>query len=551
MDRNMNNDIYRILIADDDPMTQRLLDEYFRNLGYEVTAVMDGNTALAEIRRCHYDILISDMIMPGIDGIELIKTIKNMDGFDNLPVILLSGKNDTFSKVKAFEALADDYVTKPFDFDELGARTKTQIRLKHLQEELEDKNMLLNDRNMELEAHLDIARHIQRRLLPLDTEEIYGLKVRSFFQPIDKVGGDIFDLIPLGNGKVGIFIGDVSGHGVAATFLSLILKLTVQSIAKEEVSPSKVLERLNSALVKWISDEDFSTALYGIVDTNLRLLYFASAGHPKGILIRSGDKRVEPLDSKGFCLGIQESVTYTASIVSLYPGDRIIYYTDGFIERRDSKGRILGTERFFDIVARYKDHDIDRILSCITDEIEDICGGRKYEDDLTMLCLEIRDSFFHSYLVGHLNTNDVIDRLVKPLASGDRIDSGDFKKVKVALSEALYNAIEHGCLELPSSLIESDYGETVYEKMREERMANPSYAKRKITASYIIDGNRITYLIKDAGAGFDYKNLSDPTSPQNITKCYGRGITLIKMLMDEVSFNEKGNEIRLIKNLSV
>lgn len=547
------NNRYRILIADDDRMTQRLLSSFLENLGYKVTSALEGNAALAEIQKCHYDLLISDVIMPGIDGVQLTKIIRNMDRYHNLPIILLSAKNSTCAKVEGFEALADDYVTKPFDFDELGARIKTQLRLKHLQEEIEHKNILLSKRNLELEAHLDIAKHFQRKLLPLDTKEIYGVEISSFYKPIDKVGGDIFDLIPLRDGRVGIFIGDVSGHGVPAAFLNIMLKMAVRSIVKEEeeVSPSNVLKKINSRIAAYTQDDEFVTALYATVDANNKMLYFASAGHPQGIILREKGGLIEPLESRGLCMGIMDNVTYEENALKLSPGDRIIYYTDGLTELRDSKGRMLGTRGLYEIVERCRAHQtLDKMVSGIVSEIERLCEDAAYEDDLTILCIEIRDTFCHSWSTRHFNIQDAIETLITPLTSLPTADTKDIKKVKIALQEAISNAVEHGNLELPPSLKNFDSDDTIYEELKRERMTDPTYGKKKVTAKYLIHDDKITYFIKDEGPGFNHKNVKDPTSPENIDRCYGRGIALMRMCMDEVSFSDKGNEIRLIKNFS-
>src|SRR3990172_4054150 len=182
----------KIIIADDDPVMQKILAGLLEDNGYEVYAATTGESALAELMKNHYDLLVSDIVMEGMNGIELVKTLKTIDGCQNMPVILLSGKNDTQTKVKAFKALADDYITKPFDIDELVARINTQLRLRHLKEEIENKNQLLSQRNRELEANLDIARRFQLNLLPLDIREIDGLHISSLYKPIDKVGGDLF-----------------------------------------------------------------------------------------------------------------------------------------------------------------------------------------------------------------------------------------------------------------------------------------------------------------------------------------------------------------------
>ncbi|MBI5756153.1 MAG: SpoIIE family protein phosphatase [Nitrospirae bacterium] len=543
---------YKILIADDDPTIQRLLRDFLNNLGYEAASVMDGCRAITELEKNHYDLLLSDIVMPCMDGIELIKSVRSMDRYNNLPVILLSGKNDPVTKVNAFAALADDYVVKPFDFDELTARIQTQLRLKKLQEELEEKNRQLGHRNLELETHLDVARHFQQQILPLNTKDIYGLKIRSFYQPIDKVGGDIFDIVPFKNGRVGIFIGDVSGHGVPAVFLNIMLKMAFQTAVRDEIQPNKVLEKINSILQSFMHDENFITAIYAMFDTNNKLLYLASAGHPNGIIIRAGNKRIETINSKGICIGIMDNVSYEAKAVRLWPGDRIIFYTDGVIEIKNTKGGILGTEGLSDIAGRSSENnDMDKMLSRIVDEMYRFSTGKTFEDDITILCLEMLDSFQYSWPSGNLNIKDAVNTMIKPLTSilHCKMDTKEIKKVKVALSEAMSNALEHGNLGLHSFIMNEDLDDELFDKLKKELLANPAYSRKNVTVKYIIEGNKITYAIKDDGNGFDRSNIADPTSPENITKCNGRGISLIKMCMDHVSFNEKGNEIRMVKKL--
>ena len=549
----MQGDTHNILIADDDPAIQRLLKDFLEGLGYKVTSAMDGDTAIMELQKNHYDLLISDVIMPGTDGIALIKIIRGMGRYHNLPIIMLSGKSNTPTKVAAFESLADDYVTKPFDFDEIGSRVKTQLRLKQLQENLEEKNRLLLYRNLELEAHLEVAKHIQQQLLPLDVKEIYGIRISSIYKPVDKVGGDIFDLLPFVNGKIGIFIGDVSGHGVPSAFLNIVLRMLIHSIAREEaVSPSRMLEKINNAIMPYLSEEDFITASYGIIDVNHRVLYSASAGHPKAIIFRGKENRTIFMNGSGPCLGILEGVAYETHPVRLLAGDRLIYYTDGLIEAKSPGGKMLGTEGLCRMIeGSVEANGPGDIAAGIASRIEKFAGVDSYEDDLTVLCLEIEDAFYYSWYTKYINIQAAIDILLKPLTSEKRIDLKDIKKVRVALHEALSNAIEHGNLQIPASLKEGGCVEDLFERLKGERMANAVYASRKITAGYIKHDNDITYCIKDEGPGFDYKNVYDPTSPDNILKCYGRGIVLMRICMDEVSFNEKGNEIRLVKNFPV
>jgi len=249
-------------------------------------------------------------------------------------------------------------------------------------------------------------------------------------------------------------------------------------------------------------------------------------------------------------MGVMDHVSYEANAISISPGDRIILYTDGLIEIKDSQGKILGTRGFSEIVGRCAiEPDIDRMKSRIIDEIEKFSGKKDYDDDVTLLCLELMDYFCQSWLTFDFNIDEVTERLIAPLSLYYSMDDRDIKGVKIAIYEALTNAIEHGNLDMPAFLRYSDPFERAYERFKEIRQSNPKYRNRKVTAGYLCHPDRITYFIKDEGSGFDHKNIEEPTSPENITRCHGRGIAMMKMYMDEIYFNDTGNEIRLVKKI--
>ena len=548
----------KIIIADDDPVMQKILAGLLEENGYEVYSATTGETALAELKKNHYDLLVSDIVMEGMNGIELVKTLKTIDGCQNLPVILLSGKSDSATIVSAFNALADDYMTKPFDIDELVARIKTQLRLRQLQKEIENKNQLLSQRNTELEANLDMARRFQLNLLPLDITEMNGLYISSFYKPIDKVGGDLFDIIPLGNGKTGVFISDVSGHGVPAAFLNITLKMTLRAVVEEEIKKItsdiytfKFLEKINKRIMQYVNDDDFITALYSIIDVNNKMLYISSAGHPKAIIMRKEGNLVSYIESRGLCLGFSRDASFTTNVVKLYPGDRIIYYTDGIPEMKDNNNRKLGSNGLINVIKKYSQEiDPGSLTAKIVHELHQFSSDKEIEDDLTILCLEMTDSYYCNWTTSKIDIDQATRLLIAPFKDKGCIVSSLIKRVQVAIYEALMNAIDHGNLEISSKIKNINGDEAIYELIKKERLANPEYGNRSVMARYHVSDDRITYHIKDEGSGFAHSNIEDPTTPNNLNKCSGRGIALIKMHMDEVSFNDKGNEIIMIKLLS-
>lgn len=539
-----------ILIADDDPMTHRLVKGFLTNIGYNVTSVIDGNAALEELKKCPYDLLISDIEMPGLNGIELTKSIKKIEKLHNLPIIMMSAKNNISTKLAAFDALADDYVIKPFFFDELAARIKTQLRIKQLQEDVQKNNRLLNSRNNELESHLELAKYIQRKLMPLDINEINNVMIHSFYKPLDQVGGDIFDIIPHKDGKVSVFIGDISGHGVPAAFLNIILRMLLHSIIKvnEDMSPARVLEEINNEIMEYIQNEEFVTAFYGIIDTNQNIFTYSSAGNPPGFIRHSNGGNVDIIKSKGQCLGFTRELDPAEHVIELSPGDKIILFTDGLIEIKNADGKFIDLDGLHNILKQSTEKDNEQgILSYILNKAEEYQGHKEYGDDITLLCLEIPDATHFTWSTYQIDSQESLNVLIEPLISRKLFSHEEIKKIKTALSECLINAVDHGNLDIPNFVRSYSSDDTIYEKFKEKRMLDPKYANKNIYAKYLIQDNKVSYIIRDEGKGFNYKNVADPTLPENITRSYGRGLALIRLIMDETSFNDKGNEIRLVK----
>ena len=265
---------------------------------------------------------------------------------------------------------------------------------------------------------------------------------------------------------------------------------------------------------------------------------------PKAIIMRKEGNRVSYIESRGLCLGFSSDASYTTNAVKLYPGDRIIYYTDGLPEMKDRHGRKLGSSGLINIIKRYSDEvNAGSLTAGIVRELELFSGNKEYEDDLTILCLEMTDSYYCNWTTSNIDIDQATRLLINPLKDKGCNDSMLIKRIQVAIYEALMNAIDHGNLEINSRCKNINCYEAAYELIKKERLADPEYGNRSIMAGYQVSDNRITYHIKDEGGGFDYMNIEDPTASHNLIKYSGRGIALIKMYMDEVSFNEKGNEI--------
>jgi anti-sigma regulatory factor (Ser/Thr protein kinase) len=217
---------------------------------------------------------------------------------------------------------------------------------------------------------------------------------------------------------------------------------------------------------------------------------------------------------------------------------------------KDNNSRKLGSNGLIDIIRKCS-HEINpgSLTAGIVHELHQFSSAKEYDDDLTILCLEMTDSYYCNWTTSNIDIGQATRLLITPLKDKRCNDSRFIKKVQVAIYEALMNAIDHGNLEISSKSMNINCDEVMYEFIKKERLTNPEYGNRKVITRYQVSDDRITYHIKDEGSGFNYMNIEDPTTPHNLEKCNGRGLAMIKMYMDEVSFNDKGNEIIMAINL--
>ena len=204
-----------ILVVDDTPANLQVLAGMLKDRGYKVRPVPSGKLALLAARRDPPDLILLDINMPEMNGYEVCEHLKADDALKGIPVIFISALTEQLDKVKAFAIGGVDYLTKPFQMEELHARVETHLKLRRLQIELEETNARLAKANGRMSRDLKAAAKIQETFLPREAPRVPGADFAWVYRPCDELAGDGLNVIPLGDGKVGLYILDVSGHGVA------------------------------------------------------------------------------------------------------------------------------------------------------------------------------------------------------------------------------------------------------------------------------------------------------------------------------------------------
>ncbi len=365
----------KILLAEDDEVSRRMCEKILRISGMSVDTAENGRIALEKFLKGDYSILITDWMMPEMDGTQLVQEIRSLPVRPFTYIIMLTAKSQTGDVVRGLEAGADDYLTKPFEKEELLARVRAGIRIRNLNHRLETANQELEEVNKDLalinqaiRKDLAAARRTQESLLPKVFPEVPGIEFAARLIPCAYVAGDIYNIFRLDETHIGFYQVDVSGHGVPAALFSASLSqllthdLHQHGLLKVPVSdppyyrinpPARVVELLNEDNM-FEKHGHYLTMLYAILNTEVGTVSFSRAGHNMPLIVHT-DGSSEYIREGGGCpIGLtiprepEEQET-----IQLMPGDSFVIYSDGINEAgiKSGRGEEYGIERARDILT--------------------------------------------------------------------------------------------------------------------------------------------------------------------------------------------------------
>ncbi len=364
----------RVLIVDDNRLVRDMLKRHITtNQEVEVVEAGDGMRAVELVRAKAPDMILMDLMMPGMDGIEAIRRIREDPRNAAIPIIFLSSETDRGRWVEAFEAGANDFVQKPYEKRELLARMGTHLKLAGLTRELRVKNALL-----EREQYL--AGHVQSQLLPRKLD-FAGFDISAVYQAQEQIGGDFYDAWEDGD-TVNIVMADICGHGASAALLMAVCKGLLYSLAKTLASPGDMVAEMNRMLYAMLDGGDldmYVTLAFASANRATNTLDFLSAGHAPAYLL---GESVAALGPTGPALGFHREFAWDTVTMPFVPGQAIFLLTDGVIELRAPDGEFFGETRLAALLS--KDLPPRELIGTIIDKALPFCKGR-ITDDLAML----------------------------------------------------------------------------------------------------------------------------------------------------------------------
>jgi sigma-B regulation protein RsbU (phosphoserine phosphatase) len=234
------------------------------------------------------------------------------------------------------------------------------------------------------EQELERAREIQQSLLPKEIPQLPGFEIAGAWQPASTVSGDYYDVLRLGDHRLGICIADVVGKGVSAALLMANVQAAVRAFASESASPAQVCGKVNTLLHENIATGKFVTFFYGILDGEMHTFQYSNAGHLYPILISGGSIRM--LDQGGVVLGVFPAWTYEDSMIEMRTGDRLLLFTDGITEASDANAREFGEAGIATFAIANRTLSAKDLNSRLLAQVTAYCGAQ-FQDDATLLVI--------------------------------------------------------------------------------------------------------------------------------------------------------------------
>lgn len=379
----------KILIIDDEPFNVDYLEQELEDLDYDTVSAANGKEGLLQVAATQPDMILLDIMMPVMDGFEMLEKLKSEPDWRDIPVVIVSAMNDMNSVVRGIQLGADDYLPKPFDPVLLKARLNAGLMRKRLRD-------LEKDYFQSLEKELEIGRNIQLGFLPAEIPQIEGWEIAASLEAAREVAGDFYDVFETG-GEICFVVGDVCDKGVgAALFMTLFRSLLRFTITANNISESfSPAEKLNHAVTltnNYVANTHgdtgmFATVFIGLLNPEDGKLIYINAGHERPIIIEGSGSRQQALESTGIAVGVMPDWEFSVSEILLKPGDLLFAFTDGVPELTDIDGNFFGKEQLFELLANYARSASD-LVNDINAALTVHCGEAKQFDDITMMAVK-------------------------------------------------------------------------------------------------------------------------------------------------------------------
>jgi len=488
---------------------------------YTVKAAINGQMALKIVEKAPPDLILLDIMMPGMSGYEVCEQLKANPATKDIPVIFLTAMEQTSDEAKGFELGAADYITKPVNPPILEARVMTHLALKQSMDELQAAYGVIKQQKDRMQDELNVGHTIQMSMLPQafpafpDRTEF---DLHALLKPAREVGGDFYDFFLLDEDRICLVVGDVSGKGVPAALFMAVSQTMIKTAAKGDTSPASIVTRVNDALSADNPTSMFVTLFLAIVDFRSGCFSYCNAGHNPPYIVHA-DGGLTCLNQRhGVVMGAMEELAYGESEGKLQEGDALFLFTDGVTEAMDTKGQLYGETSLEQLLEAADKSGAERLTGAVLRSVEGFAQGAEQSDDITILA-------YYAHQLSESGARDTLDltidadlaqigevlEKVQAFAEKVELPVGTGQKMGMILDELLSNSISYG-------------------------FEDP--AGHEIDVHIHADAKRLTLKVRDEGIPFNPFTLNRPDTSLGINEreIGGLGVMLVTEMTDKQGY---------------
>ena len=371
----------RVLLVDDAKANLDILVEGLKS-DHKLSLALNGEMALQIAARTPPDLVLLDIVMPGLDGYEVCRRLRQMPETAEVPIMFLSSLEEVQNKTRGFEAGANDYLTKPFEMLEVKARVRSLLKAKAYSDAVKE----------QIASELRVAREIQMGMLPHDfagMEQAYGVEFGAVLEPAREVGGDLYGVCAAGPERLVVFLGDVSGKGSPASMFMVRAISLARLLSREIAEPERILARLNDELAADNPSGMFVTFLCGVFEPGSGRLVLANGGHCRPVLLPAGEAPRWAVKNLGTALGFEPGLEFERTELTLRAGDALIFYTDGVSEAFNPQDECYGNDRLLADAGILAGQSPGALTAGLLQKVRAFVGTAPQSDDIAILALRV------------------------------------------------------------------------------------------------------------------------------------------------------------------
>lgn len=549
----------KILIVDDEAINRTLLTNMLYNAGYKkCVEAVNGVEAIEKFIEEQPDLVLLDVVMPGLSGFDVAPKIRQLAKGPYLPILFITALEDKDSLVRCLEVGGNDFATKPFDRHILIAKIRAHLKIRALSEYVEEQNKTLRLFNQRVAREHSIVEHIFSHAI-VNRPEVQA-HFDCFLKPAETFNGDLFLCEASPSGGIYFIVGDFTGHGLASAIGALPVTRVFQELSQQGVSVSEIVSELNQILIRFLPSDMFMAAVIGEINAAGNRINLWQGGMPAVIIPAKTNMALRKFSSRHMALGILEEheLNTDTDTINLGHNEQLVVCSDGLIEIANGNGDMLLEEGLVEIIKEQMTENGAIKAKSLFERAKAHFTTSTFHDDVTLVVFtskpikmpvqsQVESSFpsVHEVVLEakHLKEPDVLPRVLQLTGQCEGIQ-GIRSIVYTVLSELFNNALEHGILNLNSKLKRDSGGFQQYYEKREASLKVLEHGHIIIRVESLPMKGEVLISVEDSGQGFQWedKNHLAGTRSSN-DECYGRGIPLINALCERVWFENNGSKV--------